>query len=312
VIETWLTRQFDLSIPIVSAPMGGASSGSFAEKVGAAGALGMIAAGTKATPEFIAEEAGKISGDNRRWGIGTLAWVVERKPEILEAALAANPALVSISYGSYERFIGSIRATGARATTQVGTLAEALEAEAAGVDFVVVRGGEGGGHGRDDMATLPLLQEVLDHVALPVVAAGGIANRRGLAAVLAAGAVGAWVGSAFLACVETAWTDEARKRIIAASDGDTIYTRSFDRGLQLDWPHEFGGRAIQNQFSFAWHEQESMSQQAVDAMSAAVRDHDYEIAPIWAGQAISLLDRETTVEEVLGEFARAEDLLRKW
>jgi nitronate monooxygenase len=312
VITTWLTETFGLTIPLISAPMGGIADGAFANEVAQAGALGMIAAGTKATPEFISAESRKLSPGTRRFGIGTIAWVVEKKPDLLEAALAARPALVSISYGNYSHTIEPIHQGGAKATTQVGTLAEAREAEASGVDFLVVRGGEGGGHGRDEMATLPLLQEVLDNVDLPVVAAGGIANRRGLAAVLAAGAVGAWVGSAFLACTETSGSVEARKRIIAAGDGETIYTHAFDAGLQLDWPPEVGGRAIRNQFSHEWHDRDGVSQEGVDSMTAAVRNQDYEIAPIWAGQGIALLDREQTVRGVIDEFARAEEMLRQF
>jgi nitronate monooxygenase len=130
--------------------------------------------------------------------------------------------------------------------------------------------------------------------------------------VLAAGAVGAWVGSAFLTCIETAWSDEARKRIGAAEDGDTIYTTSFDSGLQLDWPSGFGGRALRNEFSREWHDRGAVSADAIEAMSTAVRDQDFDIAPIWAGEAISMLGDQTTVAEVIAEFARAEDLLRAW
>lgn len=272
----------------------------------------MIAVGSTATQAWVEDQVGSLPAGTERWGLGTLAWIVEQKPELLEAALAAKPPLLSISYGRYTPLVDAIRAAGCAVTTQVGTLEEALEAEQAGVDFVVVRGGEGGGHGRDVMSTLPLLQEVLDRVELPVVAAGGIANRRGLAAVLAAGAVGGWVGTAFLGCTETAWTDGARARVLTAADGDTIYTRSFDSGLQLAWPTEFGGRALRNSFSEAWHEREPVSEEAKEQMTAAVASQNYDIAPLWAGQAISLVDSTRTVADVVSEFARAEELLRRW
>src|SRR5262249_21849694 len=86
----------------------------------------------------------------------------------------------------------ALREAGVTVATQAGTLAEAQAAEQAGVDVIVARGGEGGGHGRNDVATLPLLQMVLDAVAAPVLAAGGITRPPGPAAVLAAGAGGAW------------------------------------------------------------------------------------------------------------------------
>ncbi len=312
MIKTWLTDRFNLSVPLIAAPMGGTAHARFVGEVARSGALGMIAIGSKATPEWVEEQVLSLPSGTERWGLGTLAWIVEKKPEILEAALAAKPPLLSISYGTYTHLVETIRGAGCVVTTQVGTLAEALEAEQAGIDFIVVRGGEGGGHGRDVMATLPLLQEVLDRVELPVVAAGGIANRRGLAAVLAAGAAGGWVGTAFLGCIETAWTDEARLRVVAAADGDTIYTRSFDSGLQLAWPTEFGGRALQNAFSQEWHEREPVSQEAIVQMAEAAASQNYDIVPLWAGQAISLVDSTRTVADVVNEFALAEELLRRW
>lgn len=292
--------------------MGGVASGSFAAEVARQGALGMVAAGSKATRESLERDIASIPADVTRWGIGTLAWAVSQRPDVLAAALAAKPKLISISYGPYAEHIPAIQASGALATTQVGTLAEAIEAESSGVDFLVVRGAEGGGHGRDVMATLPLLQEVLEHVSLPVLAAGGVGNRRGLAAVLAAGAAGAWVGTAFLGCVETAWTDATRDRVLAAGDGDTIYTRSFDSGLLLDWPSEFGGRALRNRFSEKWHDRVPVDAEAAEEMSAAVREGDYDVAPVWAGEGVSLLRERCTVAEVIAEFARAEELLRWW
>ena len=108
--------------------------------------------------------------------------------------------------------------------------------EAAGVDFVIAQGGEAGGHtGR--IGTLPLLQEILDSTALPVLAAGGIATGRGLAAVLAAGAEGAMIGTALLASPETIGPEYARGRLIAAGSADTIYTSVFDQARSQPWPH---------------------------------------------------------------------------
>src|SRR5699024_6204281 len=117
----------------------------------------------------------------------------------LDAAIAARPALVSVSFGDYRPYVGPLQEAGIAVATQVGDVAEAVEAARAGVDLVVARGAEAGGHGRNRVATLPLLQAVLDAVDRPVLAAGGISTGRGLAAVLAAGAAGAWVGTAFLA-----------------------------------------------------------------------------------------------------------------
>jgi nitronate monooxygenase len=305
MLRTWLTDRFDLELPLISAPMGGAADGRFATEVCRHGALGMVAAGTRATAEHILEETATLAASQDAWGVGLLAWVAERKPELMEAVETLAPPLVSVSYGNYERYVSRLQDAGSTVTTQVNSLAEAMAAAAAGVDFLVARGGEGGGHGRNDMATLPLLQELLENVDLPVVAAGGIATGRGLAAVLAAGAAGAWVGSAFLGCEETAWPDESKKRVVSAGDGDTIYTTSFDVGLGLDWPVGYGGRALANDYSDRWHGREA---ELAGSDSPPVGED----APIWAGQAVSLVTRLQFVAEVIADFRTAEDLLRRW
>ena len=315
MLRTWLTDRFGLQIPLVAAPMGGAASASFAAAVARSGALGMVAAGSKATAESVREQLDEAATTGLPFGVGVLGWVVARKPEIIEAVIAAKPVLVSISYGGLADHFDALRGAGIPIATQVGTVDDARQAAAQGVDVVVARGGEGGGHGRDEMATLPLLQEVLDAVEVPVLAAGGIATARGLAAVLAAGAVGAWVGTAFLGCVETSWSEAARQSVLRAGDGDTIYTRAFDLGLGIDWPPEFGGRALRNSFSEEWHGRETAlaaDQQASQTMARAVSDENMDVAPVWAGQSVSLVNKKRTVAEVVAEFAEAESLLRHW
>jgi nitronate monooxygenase len=315
VLRTWLTDRFGLQIPVVAAPMGGAASASFAAAVSRSGALGMVAAGSRATADSVREQLSEAAANGVPYGVGVLGWVVARRPEIIETVIAAQPVLVSVSYGELATHLDALRQAGIPVATQVGTVEDARRAAGHGIDVLVARGGEGGGHGRDEMATLPLLQEVLEAVEVPVLAAGGIANARGLAAVLAAGAAGAWVGTAFLGCVETAWSDAARQSVIEAGDGDTIYTRAFDVGLRIDWPTQFGGRALRNHFSDEWHGREAAlatDEEAAQTMAQAISDQDMDIAPVWAGQAVSLVNQKKTVSEVIAGFASAEDLLRRW
>ena len=196
-----------------------------------------------------------------------MAWALDQDDGLLDVVAGEAPALVSVSYGPYERWIAPLHDAGIVVATQVGTLSEAVSAEQAGVDVLVARGGEGGGHGRNDVATLPLLQGVLDAVQLPVLAAGGIGTARGLAAVLAAGAAGAWVGTAFLACTEAATSAGARELLVTASDTDTVYGRVFDVGQRLTWPPEYGGRALRNAFFDRWVGRED--ELAADDVAAA-------------------------------------------
>jgi nitronate monooxygenase len=312
-MRTPLTDRFDLDVPVVGAPMAGAAGGRLAAAISASGALGMVGVGGGASPSWITEQARAAAESGRAWGIGLLAWVLEAKPAQLDAVANLAPPLVSVSYGPYEPQVARLKQAGCAVATQVGTVAEAHAAEQAGVDLIVARGGEGGGHGRNDVATLLLLQAVLDEVGVPVLAAGGIAGPRGLAAVLAAGAAGAWVGTPFLACPEATVTPAARDLILAASETDTSYGRVFDVGLRQAWPPEYGGRALRNRFFERWegHEEELAADDSAHAeLMAAVERHDFDKAVIYAGQAVGLVRAPRSAGEIVADFAQASRLLR--
>ena len=299
MISTWLTDTFDLTVPVVSAPMAGVSGGALAAAVSAAGGLGTIGFAI-GKPEELAAEAEIATASGRPFGIGLLAWLLDHQPDLLDAALATGPALVSVSFGDCASYLQRVRDAGVRAVTQVGTVAEAKEAVDAGVDLVIARGGEGGGHGRDGVATLPLLQGVLDAVDVPVLAAGGIATARGLAAVIAAGAAGAWVGSAFTTSVEASSPDASKSAIVAATETDTIYTTVLDLGRGANWPADYGGRAIRNAFADTWHgREEELRQSGVRSDEPAV----------WVGQAAGLVREIRPAGDVVAELAGAERLL---
>ncbi|MDQ1704462.1 MAG: nitronate monooxygenase [Frankiaceae bacterium] len=299
MLTTWLTERFELSVPVVSAPMAGVSGGELAGAVSAAGGLGMIGfAGGRA--EDLRHEASLAKAAGRPFGIGLLAWVLDFQPELLDVALECGPALVSVSFGSYAPYVERVKAAGALFATQAGTVGDARAALVLGADLIVARGGEGGGHGRDAVGTLPLLQGVLDAVDVPVLAAGGVGTARGLAAVLAAGAAGAWVGTAFVSCPEATNTPAARAAVIAATELDTIYTRVLDLGRGVPWPEDFGGRALRNAFAERWHGREA-------ELAAAGERTDEPV--VWAGQSAGLVHAERPAAEVLRDFAGAEELL---
>jgi nitronate monooxygenase len=314
-MRTWLTDRFGISVPVVSAPMAGVAGGALAAAVSEAGALGMLGIGGRATPEWVARECAVAAASRRPYGVGLLAWALADIPGQVDAVVDASPALVSIGYGPYAEQVARLRSAGSVVATTVGNLSEARAAEAAGVDVIVARGLEGGGHGRDDVATLPLLQSVLDVVSVPVLAAGGIVTARGVAAVLAAGAAGAWVGSAFLMCVEGTTTPEQRARLAAATDTDTVYGRVFDIGKRAGWPRDWGDRALRNAFYDTWAGREdelAADDTARDGYAAAAADQDFGTAAVQVGQGVASLTAERTAAEVVAELARAEELLARW
>lgn len=304
--ETWLTRSLGCEVAVIQAPMARVSEGRMAAAVTAAGAVGMVAVGPSATPDSVLDEGRTAAAAGGPFGIGLMAWALERDDAPLAAALETDATLVAVSFGAFEEPVRRIKAAGKLATTQVGNVAEARRAQAAGVDFVVARGREAGGHGRDDVGTLPLLQSVIEAVDLPVVAAGGIGSAGGVAAVLGAGAAGAWVGTAFLCCRESALPTAARDRLLAADDTATVHGRVFDVAQRAAWPREYGGRALRNAFFDTWVGREdelAADEGALAAFADAQRRGDFDTAVIYAGQGVALVRSETTAADVVAALA---------
>jgi nitronate monooxygenase len=311
-MNTWLTDRFGLDVPVVGAPMFGVGAGRLAAAISAAGGLGMIGVGSTSTAGWLREQSDLVSGGGKPYGVGLMAWALDVDDWPIAVIAAHQPALVSVSFGDIGRYVARLRDTGAVVCAQAGNLDEAKAAEQAGVDVVVARGGEAGGHGRNDVGTLVLLQEVLDAVSVPVIAAGGIATARGVAAVLAAGAVGAWMGTAFLASAEAETTDAAAERVFAAADTDTAHGTVFDVAQRLAWPSEYGGRSLRNRFFETWagREQELATDDAAMAELAAARAaRDFDTAYIYAGQGAAMLQERRPAAAIMADLAGADDLL---
>jgi nitronate monooxygenase len=180
----------------------------------------------------------------------------------------------------------------------------------------VARGAEGGGHGQPSIGTLALLEAVLDAVDVPVLAAGGITTGRGSAAVLAAGASGVWLGTAFAACPESLISDRARQVLLAASGADTVVTRAFDIALGYPWPAQYPERVLRNDFTDRWsgHEaQLALDHDAHAALAAGIADGDVALAPVNAGQGVGSLVEVHRAARVIQQLcADASALLRPW
>ncbi|HEX3823994.1 MAG TPA: nitronate monooxygenase [Mycobacteriales bacterium] len=311
-MRTWLTERFGLTVPVVGAPMFGVGDGRLAAAISNAGGLGMIGVGATSTAAWVPEQCRVAAAAGRPYGVGLMAWALDLDETPFTAVREAAPVLVSIGFGDYQKYVAPLQQAGSVVATQVGNLAEAKRAEQAGVDVIVARGGEGGGHGRNDVATLLLLQEVLDAVSLPVLAAGGIANARGLAAVIAAGAAGGWAGTAFLGCEETVTQPAAREQLFSAVDTDTAYGRVFDIGQRLGWPPEFGGRGLRNRFFDTWTGREdelAADDDAMQELAAARAAGDYDAAYLYTGQGVAMLHEPVPAAAVVAEFGRAAEVL---
>lgn len=306
MLHTYLTTSWHLRYPIIGAPMAGVGRGRLARAVSEAGGLGMIGVGSTGSVERIAREAAIARGtDQGRFGIGLMAWAVESRPELLDAAIEASPFLIAISFGSPAPYVERLHRHGILLATQVHSRAEAVQVAQAGVDLVVAQGTEAGGHHGRLVSTLPLLQSVLDAVRVPVLAAGGIASARGVAAALAAGAEGVWVGTCLLASPECENTEQVRSRIVQAQETDTILTRVFDMARGVAWPAQYPGRALRNRFTDQWdHHEDALVQDgnARQQLEEAIADKNYDLAYIYAGEAVGMVTRQQPAGEVIRQL----------
>jgi nitronate monooxygenase len=305
MIKTALTRWFDLDVPLFGAPMAGVAGGELARAISVGGGLGMLGVGSETATDWIADQARIPAEADVSYGIGLMAWALERRPELLAATIAAEPVLVSVSFGDPAPFVGPLHDAGIAVATAVNSLADLDRALAAGVDVLVAQGTEAGGH-TGQRATLPLLQEVLGATDRPVLAAGGIATGAGLAAVLVAGAAGAWIGTPFLSCTEATNSAAARARVREAGGDQTVLTSAFDIALGLAWPARWPGRALVNDFTETWHGREDELRGdtvAAELVRRARAEGDLENSPVYAGESVGLVTAEESATDVVRRLA---------
>ena len=237
----------------------------------------------------------------------------------IEAALEAGLRIVSLSFGDPAGYVDQVHAAGALVLHSVGSAEEARRAVAAGVDVVVAQGWEAGGHVWGRVATLPLVPAVVDAVApIPGLAAGGIGDARGVAAVLALGAQAAWVGTRFLLATEAPLHEEYRRRLIAAAETDAEwYADLYDVG----WPNA-PHRALRNATAEAWEaagrpeagsrpgEGESIatrpSGEAIvrytSTMPLEGTTGDIDALSLWAGQSVALATNTQAAADIVAEL----------
>ena len=303
MIDTRLTDAFGLRHPIVLAPMGGVAGGRLAAAVSNAGGLGLVGGGY-GDAEWVARELALAKQATcGPWGVGFITWSM--RPEVLSLALAQRPRAVMLSFGDPRPHARAVKEAGAALICQVQGNDETRVAQEAGADFIVAQGTEGGGHG-GNRATLPLVPVVVDRVApTPVIAAGGIADGRGLAAALMLGAEGALIGTRFCATNEALGRDAAKARLVTARGGDTARTRVFDIVRDYAWPAPYTGRALRNAFMDRWHGREDALAAALDVERTRYRDavdeDDFATALVWAGEVVDLV---TSVEPAATLVAR--------
>ena len=313
MITTPLTDMFGLQHPIVLGPMGGVSGGRLAAAVSNAGGLGLVGGGY-GDPVWLDAELAHVKEATRApWGVGLITW--SATAETVDRALRYHPHAFMLSFGDPRPHVAAIKAAGCKLICQVQDLDGARLAQEAGADLIVAQGTEAGGHG-GRRATFPLVPAVVDAVApTPVIAAGGIADGRGLAAALMLGAHGALIGTRFYASTEALGHARAKQRIADAHGEQTARTQVFDIVRGYDWPGGYTGRALRNGFMQRWDGRESalaaQAQAERPGYQAATRDGDFDTAMVWAGEAVDLIHEVESAATLVARIgAEAEARLR--
>jgi nitronate monooxygenase len=309
-LTTRLTKFFGIEQPILLAPMAMISGGRLAAAVTAAGGLGLIGGGY-GDAEWLQREFDRADG--ARVGYGFITWSLARNTDLLDMVLAQQPATIMLSFGELRPFADRVRAAGVPLIAQVQTLDQLRQALDVGADIVVAQGGEAGGHGMSVRSTFTLVPEVVDIVVertpeTLVLAAGGIADGRGLAAALALGADGVLVGTRFWAALEALVSPRAHQRAIQADGDDTFRTQVYDAVRQLDWPAEYNERALGNSFLDIWHGNEAQLSaslpEAIETFEKAVAAEDFDAAAILVGEAVGLIHDVRPAADIVLDMVR--------
>src|SRR5271168_1515426 len=313
MVRTPVCELLGIEQPIVQAPMSAVPE--LAAAVSNAGALGMLALTWSTPAGDVVRETAALT--DRPFG-GNLILDSDQHRR-LDEALEAGLRIVSLFWGDPAGYVEQVHEAKGVVLHTVGSAEEARRAVASGVDVIVAQGWEAGGHVRSQVATLPLVPAVVDAVApVPVIAAGGIGDTRGVAAVLALGAQAAWLGTRFLLAQETPLHEEYRRRLMGAAETDAQwYADLYDVGWP-DAPH----RALRNSTAEVWEaagrpplESRPGQGDVIAHFASGEAIVRYEPAPpmagttgdiealsMWAGQSVALARASQSAADIVAEL----------
>jgi nitronate monooxygenase len=317
-LHTALNAALRVEHPILLAPMDLVADARLTLAVANAGGYGFLGAGY-GEEVWLKRELAGLAGPARErgvpFGVGFITWSLARKPELLDVALESGASAIWLSFGDPAPFAARVQSAGAKLVCQVQTEAMAKAAVDAGADILVAQGAEAGGHGvsRGTLALVPAVAD-LAGPGVPVVAAGGIADGRGLAACLMLGAAGVALGTRFYATAEAAGFQAAKQRIVEATGDDSLRSVVFDISRRNVWPTPYTGRCLLNEHLRRWSGRELDLLRSIDAegprYAAARAAGDFDTAAVIAGEAAALIhDIPSAADVVLRMIGAASGLL---
>lgn len=303
-LVTRLTQRLGIDHPVVSAPMALAGGGALAAAVTRAGGLGLIGGGYGDAAWLESQFA---AAGNTRIGCGFITWSLAKQPHLLGAVLAHRPAALMLSFGDPTPFATEIAEAGVALICQCQSIAHVRQALDAGAAIIVAQGAEAGGHGHR-RATLPFVPEVADLIAREspqtlLLAAGGIADGRGLAAALMLGADGVLVGTRFWASREALVHANHQAAAVAATGDATVRSSLPDIARQLDWPKPFDIRVSDNAFIRKWAGRDTELKAGIEEEGPAYRSAfaagDPQNAAVIFGEAAGLITDIPSAGEIV-------------
>lgn len=321
--QSRFSRLFGLATPLALAPMALASGGALAAACARAGALGLVGGGYGELDWTRREYTAALAqGPAERIGCGFITWKLDEDASALDWVLERRPRAVMLSFGDPSPYAGRIRASGAALVCQVQRMEQVPQAVAAGAQVIVAQGAEAGGHGMNALngrATITFVPELADWLARHapdtlLLAAGGIADGRGLAAARVLGADGALVGSRLWATQESLAPAGARQQALATDGDGTARSAVFDILRRKNWPAPYDFRCIRNELHRAWEERVDALRADPEAAradyAAGVAAGDFTRAHATVGEAVGLMWDLPGAEEVIARMtAQAREIL---
>lgn len=314
-MQTRLTEMLGIEHPVMLAGMGGVSYAPLAAAVSNAGGIGTLGASTMGTDEMAAQIAAVAAATDRPFGVDLLTAAPQDMTAKVHAIAAGGGSLFVAGLGVPGEVIDLCHELGIVVASMCGKVAHAVRAADAGCDLVIAQGTEAGGH-TGQIATMALVPQVVDAVGdrVPVVAAGGIFDGRGLAAALTLGAVGVWVGTRFIATPEAQAVAGYKERILASAEDGTIITRAYTgktcRVLRTGYARAFeesGGVPEPFPMQYVRSVEDGANHLGGDVDTPGV-DPDREFMP--AGQAIGAIDELVPAGDIVRSMvAEAEAVL---
>lgn len=308
VLVTKVTKLLGISYPVLQGGMAWVADANLAAAVSEGGGLGIIAGGA-APPELIRAEIEKLRRMTQKpFGLNIML-MSPFAEDVAKLAEEEKVPIITTGAGSPGKYMEMWKAAGSKVIPVVPSVALALRMQRMGADAIIAEGTESGGH-IGESTTMALIPQVAEAVEIPVIAAGGIADGRGMAAALCLGAEGVQCGTAFLVAKECDIHPNYKQKVLSARDTDTVVTgRSSGRPV----------RSLRTQFSrrFSEMEKEGATPDELEAVAAgslrkAAKEGDLDLGTFMAGQAAGLVKCESTCAEIIkGLVNDAESVLRQ-